>query len=77
MFAGQPRSTAALACALDPTSLATPVGPEGTATMESLADGLDEVRTQQMRGWGGGGGGCRTEMLLKTQFIQHNSGRRE
>lgn len=36
---------AALAYALDPSSLVTPVGPEGSATMEALADGLDEVRT--------------------------------
>lgn len=44
VFAGQPRSTAALTYALDPSALATPVGPEGSATMEALADGLDEVQ---------------------------------
>ena len=44
VFAGHPRSMAALAYALDPSSLVTPVGPEGSATMEALADGLDEVR---------------------------------
>lgn len=43
VFAGQPRSTAALAFALDPSSLATPVRPEGGPSMEILADGLDEV----------------------------------
>lgn len=43
VFAGQPRSTAALVYSLDPSSLATPVRPEGGATMEALADGLDEV----------------------------------
>lgn len=43
VFAGQPRSTAALTYALDPSALATPVGPDGSATMEALADGLDEV----------------------------------
>ncbi|CAN0067966.1 unnamed protein product, partial [Laminaria digitata] len=43
VFAGQPRSMAALAYALDPSSLVTPVGPEGSATMEALADGLDET----------------------------------
>ena len=45
VFAGQPRSMAALAYALDPSSLVTPVGPEGSATMEALADGLDEARS--------------------------------
>lgn len=45
VFAGQPRSTAALAFALDPSALATPVRPEAGATMEALADGLDEVWT--------------------------------
>ncbi|CAM9191979.1 unnamed protein product [Scytosiphon promiscuus] len=40
--AAAPRSTAALTFALDPSALATPVGPEGSATMEALADGLDE-----------------------------------
>lgn len=44
VFAGQPKSTAALAYSLDPTSLQTPLRPEGGATMEALADGLDEVK---------------------------------
>lgn len=43
VFAGQPRSAAALVFGLDPSALATPVRPEGSATMEALADGLDEV----------------------------------
>lgn len=43
VFAGLPRSTAALAYAMDPSSLATPIAPEEGATMEALADGLDEV----------------------------------
>lgn len=43
VFAGQPRSTAALAYGLDPSALATPVGPEGSPTIEALADGLDQV----------------------------------
>ncbi|CAM9372167.1 unnamed protein product, partial [Ectocarpus fasciculatus] len=42
VFAGQPRSTAALAYGLDPSALATPVGPEGSPTIEALADGLDQ-----------------------------------
>ncbi|CAN0141283.1 unnamed protein product, partial [Ectocarpus sp. 13 AM-2016] len=43
VFAGQPRSTAALAYGLDPSALATPVGPEGSPTIEALADGLDQT----------------------------------
>lgn len=43
VFAGQPRSAAALAFALDPSALAAPVHPEGSVTMEALADGFDEV----------------------------------
>lgn len=54
VFAGQPRSTAALAYGLDPSALATPVGPEGSPTIEALADGLDQVWC-----WGRGGVGAR------------------
>ncbi|CBN76697.1 expressed unknown protein [Ectocarpus siliculosus] len=43
VFAGQPRSTAALAYGLDPSALATPVGPESSPTIEALADGLDQT----------------------------------
>lgn len=43
VFAGQPRTMAALVFALDPSALVTPVRPEGSPTMEALADGLDEV----------------------------------
>lgn len=44
VFAGHPRAAAALAYALDPMSLATPLRPEVGPTVEALEDGLDEVK---------------------------------
>ncbi|CAN0215618.1 unnamed protein product, partial [Discosporangium mesarthrocarpum] len=42
VFAGAPRASAALAFALDPMSLSSPVALEGGPTLEALSDGLDE-----------------------------------
>lgn len=63
VFAGQPRSTAALAYGLDPCALATPVGPEGSPTIEALADGLDQV-------WCWGRGGVRARVRAAPQARQ-------